>query len=675
MDELSSKNNIVVNLRDLVSTLESGKRPKGGVQKIKEGIPSIGAEHLNNEGGFDFKKLKYVPVEFADNMKKGKIHQHDIIIVKDGATTAKTSIVDNNFPFKVAVINEHVFLLRPKEIVLSKWVFYYLWSSKGKQQILKDFRGAAQGGISSSFVDYVDIPIPSIEIQKITLSKIEELFSNLEKGIEALKTAQEKLKIYKQVVLKWAFEGKLTREWRDVNVNLIGANEIKVKILQRKNKNLGKKVKQIFQSEEETRLMPILPKKWTWVKLGNHAFVTKLAGFEFTKYVSYKENGEIPVIRAQNVTKCGFKEKNFIYVDREVMEKLKRSIIIGGEILLVFVGAGLGNCGIAPKDRQYFLGPNVAKIHVEQEFLNKFIYYYLSSTFGFASVIGKTKATAQGSISMANIREVFVPLISIEEQKEIVNQIELRLSICEKFEQTIEKSLRQAAELKHSILKKAFEGNLVKQVTPEFPKKYEGISTTDLHAGLLGMFSDAHSNLKNSELNNIKLEKFAHLVESKLGISLGRKAYKNAAGPADFRHLKSVEHRAIQAGWIVNGYTFKTKLKINELYLKIENVLPSEKMSEIKDLIDLLKKSSVKKVEILTTVYTGWNNLLIQGMKPTDKEIVFESRNNWSKEKLDIDEERFYKAIKWMKDNDFIPYGRGQIVSKSAKSKVKKKRK
>lgn len=85
-------------------TLESGSRPKGGVRGILEGIPSLGGEHLNADGSFRFEKIKYVPEDFFKSLNKGQIYPNDIIVVKDGATTGKTSFVDNHFPHKHAAL-------------------------------------------------------------------------------------------------------------------------------------------------------------------------------------------------------------------------------------------------------------------------------------------------------------------------------------------------------------------------------------------------------------------------------------------------------------------------------------------------------------------------------------------------------------------------------------------
>lgn len=154
-----------VRLRDITESLSSGGRPKGGA--TTEGIPSIGAEHLDNIGSFKWNNIKYIPRSYYDSMSSGKIADQDIMIVKDGATTGKTSIITSDFPFKEAAINEHVFQLKLKNSVCyPKYCFYYLKSEAGNNQVMSDFRGTTVGGISKSILDKVFIPLPPLHIQK-----------------------------------------------------------------------------------------------------------------------------------------------------------------------------------------------------------------------------------------------------------------------------------------------------------------------------------------------------------------------------------------------------------------------------------------------------------------------------------------------------------------------------
>ena len=154
-------------LIELLETLETGSRPKGGVAQITDGVPSIGGEHLDSKGGFRFHNLRYVPHDFFAEMTRGRINKQDILVVKDGATTGKTSFVSDHFPFETATINEHVFLLRPcRKKVLPRFLFYYLYSSGGQQQILSCFQGAAIGGIPQGFARTTQVPVLPLHEQK-----------------------------------------------------------------------------------------------------------------------------------------------------------------------------------------------------------------------------------------------------------------------------------------------------------------------------------------------------------------------------------------------------------------------------------------------------------------------------------------------------------------------------
>ena len=190
--------------------LESGSRPKGGVRGIIEGIPSLGGEHLNDEGSFNFKKIKYVPEEYFESLNKGQIKLNDIIVVKDGATTGKTSFVDNDFPHKQAAVNEHLFIVRvDPEVAYPKFVFYYLFRSKGQQQMLSDFRGATVGGISRNFPLKVEIPISPYADQKQIVSELERHLSVADEAEATIASELKRAERLRQSILKQAFSGKL----------------------------------------------------------------------------------------------------------------------------------------------------------------------------------------------------------------------------------------------------------------------------------------------------------------------------------------------------------------------------------------------------------------------------------------------------------------------------------
>lgn len=196
-----------VKLNELI-LIESGKRPKGGSTEI--GVPSLGGEQLLPNGEINWEKLRFIPEEFFDNMKKGKVKLGDVLMVKDGATTGKVAYV-KDLPFEKVAVNEHVFILRSldRNRLLNKYLFYVLFSEIGQRQIRDLFHGAAQGGITQSNVKEIFIPLPPLnEQERITLylDKIRETIESIKKL--QLRTEEELEKLV-QAILDRVFKGGL----------------------------------------------------------------------------------------------------------------------------------------------------------------------------------------------------------------------------------------------------------------------------------------------------------------------------------------------------------------------------------------------------------------------------------------------------------------------------------
>ncbi len=177
-------------LKDCLAEIQSGNREKGGA--LASGVPSLGAEHINNDGGFNLQpeKLKYIGEKFYCNLKRGKIQIGDVLLVKDGATTGKTGYVTSSFPFEKAAVNEHVFLLRSKPGMTNLFLFYYLRSKVGKERVLGKFHGATIGGITKDFA-LIEIPLPPLELQErfaAEVGRVEALKTTVRAGIAETQT-------------------------------------------------------------------------------------------------------------------------------------------------------------------------------------------------------------------------------------------------------------------------------------------------------------------------------------------------------------------------------------------------------------------------------------------------------------------------------------------------------
>ncbi len=498
-------------------------------------------------------------------------------------------------------------------------------------------------------IQAIEIPIPPLPEQEAIVSKIEELLSDLENGKQQLLTAQKQLKVYRQSLLKWAFEGKLTN----------------------KNVNDG-----------------AMPKGWRWVKLRD---ICKIIG-GVTKGKDYKGQPTIalPYLRVANV-QDGYLDMKVIKTIEVLPSDLDKYRLLYGDILYTEGGDKdkLGRGTIWKNEMEDCIHQNhIFRARPLSESSNSKYIAYFSQTQSAKNYFFKhgKQTTNLASINLTILSGLPIPLCSKEEQQLIVDELENKLTVCDKIEETIAQSLLQSESLRQSILKKAFEGKLVKATSSEinvsqtsfieFPKKIENISTTDLHAGIIALVVDAHEkNPKHlNKLNHVKCEKISHMIEYKLGISLGRYPVKDAAGPDDYPHLRKVEHRANKANWfgirkLEIGKTYFSKSGIKNAVTKIETILSKEDLIKINELVHTFLPFEMEHAELIATLYAGWNNLLIQGSKPSDEEIVFESRENWSVRKLTIEREKFFKTLNWMKTHGYIPEGKGNIVLKSEKAK------
>ncbi|MFZ1517273.1 MAG: restriction endonuclease subunit S [Ignavibacteriaceae bacterium] len=279
--------------------------------------------------------------------------------------------------------------------------------------------------ISSKTIEEIPLPLPSRKEQQAIVSKIEELFSELDKGIENLLLAQQQLKTYRQSVLKWAFGGKLTNE----NVK-----------------------------EGE------LPEGWKKVKLEQVAkFLNGDRSKKYPNRNEYVQDG-IPFINTGHIQPNGKLDLiSMNYISREKFNNLNGGKIKNGDLVYCLRGATIGKTAFVDQFKEGAIASSLVIIRPNQEDLNnKYLYYFLISPLGKDCISQFDNGSAQPNLSAKNLSLYSMPLaIHVEEQRNIVQTIESRLSVADKMEESITQSLQQAEALRQSILKKAFEGRLV----------------------------------------------------------------------------------------------------------------------------------------------------------------------------------------------------------------------
>jgi type I restriction enzyme S subunit len=448
-------------LEELLIGLESGSRPRGGVGGIEKGIPSIGGEHLTYKGTFDFSSIRYVPEEFAKKMNKGHIRRNDILIVKDGATTGKTALVDGEFPYEHAVVNEHVFICRPSELIEPRFLFRYLMCKEGQDRILENFQGSAQGGINLTFASNTEVFLVPLNEQRRIVAKLEKLLSKVDACKERLGKVPIILRRFRQSVLASAYSGRLTTDWREKNPDVEPAEELLKRIREKRRANNRRHDISIEKININNSFE--LPESWSFATIEELEIfigsgITPLGG----KSV-YKLQG-IPFIRSQNVRSTGLVLEGVAYITSEMHNRMARTKLKDKDVLLNITGASIGRATYVPENfGEGNVNQHVCIIRLEKEILPEYTTLYLNSPIGQDLIFSTQVGVTREGLNYDQIRSFILPIPSLLEQQEMVRRVEALFKVADQIEQRYKRARAYVDKLTQSILAKAFRGELVSQ--------------------------------------------------------------------------------------------------------------------------------------------------------------------------------------------------------------------
>lgn len=288
------------------------------------------------------------------------------------------------------------------EELLPKYLYYFckIYNFKALD------KSTGRPSLSKSDLQKIEMPVPPLEDQHRIVTRIEELFSQLDSGVETLKKTKEQLKVYRQAVLKEAFS--------QINeYNII--------------RNVS-----------------------TLVTSGSRGWA---------KY--YSNSGAI-FVRIGNLTRTGididFKDTQFV----ELPDKAEgvRSKLLPNDVL-VSITADLGSIGLVPDNiDEAYINQHIALVRFNNPNQGKFMAYYLRSDYGQKELLKNKRGAGKLGLGLDDIRDSRVPIVTDDMASSIVAEIESRLSVCDSIEKTIDTALQEAEALRQSILKQAFEGGL-----------------------------------------------------------------------------------------------------------------------------------------------------------------------------------------------------------------------
>lgn len=320
------------------------------------------------------------------------------VIIFDDFTTATQYV---NFQFKVKSSAMKI-LHNNTDLVLPKYIYY-------RMQIIQ-FDHSTHKRYWIQEYSKIKVSIPPLQEQERIIARIEELFSQLDAGLETLKKTKAQLAVYRQAVLKEAFESVIS-ESDTCNVEDV-CKDIKVGIV-------------------------IKPAQYyTSADVGVRAF------------------------RSANVREFAINDSDWAFLTRAGHEANLRSEIHTGDVLVVRSGYPGTACVVPPA----YDGCNAIDILIAVpdmgRILPEYLCAYTNSPLGRKIVQEKKRGVAQAHFNVSGYSKTPIIVPSLDTQRRVVTEIDSRLSVCDSIEQTVDAALQQAEAMRQSILKDAFEGRL-----------------------------------------------------------------------------------------------------------------------------------------------------------------------------------------------------------------------
>lgn len=325
-----------------------------------------------------------------------KIAEKDDILLSVRAPVGPTNLS----PGKVC-IGRGLAAIRPDKKVGLRYLLYFF--RYYETQLQRSGTGTTFKAITQNVVKNIEVPVPSIEEQERIVSKIEELFSKLDASVAELQTANEKLKVYRQAVLKEAFD----------------------------TCDVYTKISNVCQHVTDGDHMP-----------------------------PPKADSGIPFIMISNIEKGNINWKNTKYVTENYYENIGEiRTPRKGDVLYTVTGS-FGIPVMVNFDKKFCFQRHIALLRPNAKITQKYLFYVLQTPYVYTQASKKATGTAQKTVGLSVLRNITIPYCSIKEQIRIIEFLEQSLTICNSIEQTTDISLQQAEALRKSILKQAFDGKI-----------------------------------------------------------------------------------------------------------------------------------------------------------------------------------------------------------------------
>lgn len=353
------------------------------------------------------------------------------------------------------------YAIRPRDGLSIEYLFYFL--KFRSSNFASDDQSTAVPSLSRDVLYNLDLPIVDLKTQKKIVEKIDYLFTEIDAGLEDLKRAKEQLELYKQSVLNAAIRGKLVPQ----DPNDEPASELLKRIRAEKEKLIreGKLKKQKPLPPIDPREIPFeLPQEWEWVRLGE--LLNDLTDYHangsyeyLKKNVTIKEHPDYAImVRTTNFSIRG--KEQFIYVDEHAYKTLDKSRLEPGDLIMNKI-ADPGRVFIVPDFKKPMtLAMNLFQLKTNKDAINN-TYLYSCLSVNESYVKSFTTGATTKTITKDAVRQLLIPLPPLDQQTKLSQFFLKSQKTITDVNSVFDYQLNQAIILKQSILKSAFEGNIL----------------------------------------------------------------------------------------------------------------------------------------------------------------------------------------------------------------------
>ena len=451
----------------------SGGTPKSGVPAYYENgsIHWLNISDLN-DGLISYAEKKITELGLQES--SAKIVPQGSVLIAIYGSIGKLGI--NTIP--LATNQAICFTKKIPEYILNKFLFYYLLSIRN--QLISMGKGGTQQNISQTVLKSVPFFYPtSKETQQAIVNKIESLFDEIDEGIGRLKTAAQQIQQYRQSLLKNAFNGELTKEWRTKHADTLPSeNELLAQIQTAReqhhaqqladwqtavsqweqNGKEGKKPskpKALTQAVKFEENFADLPSGWIWGKLSDLGELARGKSKHRPRNDKKLFGGKYPFIQTGEVRAANRIIKKYEQTYSEF--GLEQSKLWQKGTLCITIAANIAETAFLGFDACF--PDSIVGFSASKAVLPEYIELFIKSAR--TKIESYAPATAQKNINLNTLENLIVPYCSLAEQTEIVAILESKLTACDQLAAELAKQLKQAEQLKQAVLKAAFSGSLL----------------------------------------------------------------------------------------------------------------------------------------------------------------------------------------------------------------------